>query len=295
MATTQAAQSMTTFIPNLDAKRKPFSWTRSVMFMLMLIFTLIWLVPILGALLTAVRTQGDITANGYWSIPSQISLENFGTAWARGRVSTYLANSFIVTIPSLIGMLFLSSLAAFALARYKFRGNLLIYFMFVAGTMLPFQVLLLPVFFLTKALGLYDNQLGLIMIHTAFQLGFCTFLLRNYMRTIPSEILEAARMDGASEFRLYWQIMMPLSLSALAALATLEFTWVFNDFIWALILISDGSKHPITAGLANLQGQYNTDWPVLTAGALLGALPTVFVFVFLQRYFIQGLTLGSNK
>jgi len=186
-------------------------------------------------------------------------------------------------------------MAAFALARYRFRGNMLIYFMFVAGTMLPFQVLLLPVFYLTKALHLYNQYSALIMIHTAFQLGFCTFVLRNFMRTIPGEILEAARMDGAGEFRLYWQIMMPLSLSSLAALATLEFTWVFNDYLWAIILISDGSKKPVTAGLAALQGQYNTDWPVLTAGALLAAVPTIFVFVFLQRYFIQGLTLGSNK
>ena len=211
------------------------------------------------------------------------------------RVRQYLLNSFIITIPSLLGMLFLSSLSAYALARFKFRGNLLIYFTYVAGTMLPFQILLLPVFRLTNRLGLYDTYGALILIHIAFQLGFCTFVLRNFMRTVPGEILDAARVDGCGEFRIYWQIMLPLSLPSLAALATLEFTWVFNDFLWALILLQSDSLRPVTAGLATLQGQYVTDWPLITAGALLATLPTVLVFVFLQRYFIQGLTLGSGK
>jgi multiple sugar transport system permease protein len=167
--------------------------------------------------------------------------------------------------------------------------------MFVAGTMLPFQILLLPVFALTKRLGLYDTHLALILIHTAFQLGFCTFVLRNFMRTVPSEIFDAAKVDGASEFRSYWRIMLPLSLPAMAALATLQFTWVFNDYLWAIILLSSDSLKPVTAGLANLRGQFNTDWPVITAGALLATLPTLLVFAFLQRYFIQGLTLGSGK
>ena len=276
-------------------RKKRLSSGQIIMVVLLTIFTLIWLVPMFGALITSVRSQDDIIANGYWSIPKVITLGNFGEAWELGNVGRYMVNSFIVTIPSLIGMMLLSSMAAFALARYKFRGNMVLYFMFVGGTMLPYQILLLPVFFLAQALHLRNEYSGLIVINTAFQLGFCTFVLRNFMRTIPGEILEAARMDGAGEFRLYWQIMMPLSLSALAALATLEFTWVFNDYLWALVLITDGNKMPITAGLASLQGQYKTDWPVLTSGALIAAVPTIFVFIFLQRYFIQGLTLGSSK
>jgi multiple sugar transport system permease protein len=192
-------------------------------------------------------------------------------------------------------MLFLSSLSAYALARFRFRGNLFFYFMYVFGMMLPFQILLLPVFRLTNKLGLYDTYGALILIHIAFQLGFCTFVMRNFMRTVPGEIMDAARVDGCGEFRIYWQIMLPLSLPSLAALATLEFTWVFNDFLWALILLQSDALRPVTAGLATLQGQYVTDWPLITAGALLATLPTIFVFTFLQRYFIQGLTLGSGK
>lgn len=291
----QAATIPATSITSRIVSRRPHRTRRALLVALFTLFTLIWLIPMFGALYTSIRVQGDLTANGFWSLPRELTLSNFSTAWQLGQVSIYLGNSFIITIPSLFGMLFLSSLAAFALARYKFRGNLLLYFMFVAGTMLPFQILMLPVFYLTTKLGLYNQFGGLILIHVAFQLGFCTFVLRNFMRTVPSEILEAARIDGADEFRLYWQIMMPLSLPALAALGTLEFTWVFNDYLWAIVLISTGSKKPVTAGLAALKGQYLTDWPVLVAGALLATLPTVFVFTFLQRYFIQGLTLGSGK
>jgi multiple sugar transport system permease protein len=259
------------------------------------LLTLLWLVPFLAAFITAFRTADDITLNGFWSLPSEFQLDNFSRAWTRARVSKYLINSFIITIPSLFGMLFLSSLSAYALARFKFRGNLFFYFMYVAGTMLPFQILLLPVFRLANELGLYNTYGSLILIHTAFQLGFCTFVMRNFMRTVPQDILDAGRVDGCSEFRIYWQIMIPLSLPSLAALATLEFTWVFNDFLWALILLQSDSLRPVTAGLATLQGQYVTDWPLITAGALLATLPTVIVFIFLQRYFIQGLTLGSGK
>jgi multiple sugar transport system permease protein len=244
---------------------------------------------------TEQRPIADITIHGFWSIPQTISLDKFGEAWKQAHIRQYLLNSFIITIPSLIGMLFFSSLSAYALARFRFKGNLFVYFIYVGGTMLPFQILLLPVFRLTNALGMYDTYGALIIIHIAFQLGFCTFVMRNFMRTVPSEILDAARVDGCGEFRIYWQIMLPLSLPSLAALATLEFTWVFNDFLWALILLQSDSLRPVTAGLATLRGQYVTDWPLITAGALLATLPTVIVFVFLQRYFIQGLTLGSGK
>lgn len=277
----------------LAQPRKRFNVAAKYIFLTM--FTLIWLLPVFATLLTSVRTMDDITLNGFWSVPSEFKFGNFEQAWVAARVRQYLLNSFIITIPSLIGMLFLSSLSAYALARFKFRGNLLIYFMYVGGMMLPFQILLLPVFRLTNRLGLYDTYGALILIHIAFQLGFCTFVMRNFMRTVPSEILDAARVDGCGEFRIYWQIMLPLSLPSLAALATLEFTWVFNDFLWALILLQSDSLRPVTAGLATLQGQYVTDWPLITAGALLATLPTVLVFIFLQRYFIQGLTLGSGK
>ena len=276
--------------------RKFFSspW-RTLGFAVLLALTFLWLVPFIQALLTSVRTNADIIQRGFLALPNEINLNSFRVAWERGGLSHYVPNSFIITIPSLVLTLFLSSLSAYALARFRFPGNRLLFFVYIGGTMLPFQVLLLPVFRLTDALGLYDTFIGVIAFHTAFQLGFCTFLLRNYMRTVPSEILEAARIDGCGEFRIWWQIMMPLTVPALAALATLEFTWIFTDYLWAIVLLRSEKRLPVTAGLATLQGQYITDWTVIIAGALIATVPTVLVFIFLQRYFIEGLTLGATK
>jgi len=268
---------------------------RVLVYVILVLSTFLWLVPIFTALITSVRTYDDILTNGFFSLPERITLQNFATAWNRGGLNRYLPNSFIITLPSLFLTLLLSSFGAYALARFRFKGNRLFFYTFVGGMLLPFQVLLLPVFRLTDALGLYDTYWGLIGIHTAFQLGFCTFMLRNYMRTVPGEIIEAARMDGCTELGIWGRIMLPLTLPAIAAVATLEFTWIFNDYLWAIVLLRSDQLKPITAGLATLQGQYVTDWPVIVAGALVGTLPTLLVFLFLQRYFIEGLTLGSTK
>jgi len=279
----------------MRAKKYFSSPWRTLGFVALVGVSSLWLVPVIAALVTAFRTNDDILLHGFWSLPRQLGLSSFKDAWERGGLSRYLPNSFIITVPSLILTLFFSSLSAYALARFRFRGNRLVFFLYIGGMMLPFQVLMLPVFRLNDALGLYDTYWGLIAFHTAFQLGFCTFLLRNYMRTVPGEILESARIDGCGEFRIWWQIMMPLTLPAVAALATLEFTWIFNDYPWALVLLRSDRLKQATAGLAALQGQYVMDWTVITAGALLATVPTVILFIFLQRYFIEGLTLGATK
>ncbi|MFK7801564.1 MAG: carbohydrate ABC transporter permease [Anaerolineae bacterium] len=304
-------------LPPIKKPKKKLTNAQWLMFAFLLVFTLGYMLPFFGAVLTAFRTMEDISLNGFWSIPREIRVMNFPDAVRKARVSRFLLNSFIITIPALTGTIFLSSLSAYALARHKFKGNKFLYFMYVAGTMLPFQILLLPVFLLSNNLCveqsyevgsfvlnipfvdakvcLYNSYLGVILIHIAFQLGFCTFVLRNFMRSIPGEIMDAARIDGANEFGIYSRIVMPLTLPGIAAIATLEFTWIFNDYIWALILLSDGSKMPVTSGLTSLQGQFVTDWPLITAGALVATLPTLIVFFSLQRYFIGGLTLGGVK
>ncbi|MFP4364179.1 MAG: carbohydrate ABC transporter permease [Spirochaetia bacterium] len=268
---------------------------RILLFILILGATLLWLLPFIVAILTSFRTNADIMTRGFLAFPEEINLDSFVQAWNRGGLNHYLPNSFIITIPSIIGTLFLSSLSAYALVRFKFLGRNFFYFLCVGGMMLPFQILMLPVVRLTDAMGLYDTHMGIIMFHTAFQIGFCTFVLRNYMITVPPQIFEAARIDGCSELRIYAQIMIPLILPAFAALATLEFTWIFNDYLWAIVLLRSETLLPVTAGLALLQGQYIMDWTVIIAGSLTATLPTILIFIFLQRYFIAGLTMGSNK
>ncbi|MDA3958901.1 carbohydrate ABC transporter permease [Oceanispirochaeta sp.] len=264
-------------------------------FLFLAIMTFVWLLPMIVAVLTSFRTNNELLTQGFLSFPEKVSFTSYQNAWTRGQLRLFLPNSFIITFPALIFTLGLSSLSAYALAKFRFKGRRLILSVFVGGMMLPFQILLLPVFRLSEKIGIYDTYWALIAIHTAFQLGFCTFVLRNYMVTIPKSLSEAARIDGCHEFRIYSQIIMPLVLPAVAAIATLEFTWIFNDYIWALILVRTSKMMPVTAGLAILQGQYVMDWTVIIAGALMATIPTIIVFIFLQRYFIQGLTMGSNK
>ncbi|MFW5710533.1 MAG: carbohydrate ABC transporter permease [Spirochaetota bacterium] len=268
---------------------------RALLYIFLVVVTLVWLVPIFVAIITSMRTNADIMSHGFLALPDRVDLKSYLEAWQRGGLHKYLPNSFIITMPSLFLTLLLSSIGAYALARFRFKGRTFFYFMFVAGTMLPFQILLLPVFKLSDAIGIYDTYISLIAIHTAFQLGFCTFVLRNYMMTVPIQVMESARIDGCSELGIWWKIMLPLTLPAFAAIATLEFTWIFNDYIWPLVLIRSSEKMPVTTGLAVLQGQYVQDWTVIISGALMATVPTLIVFIFLQRYFIAGLTLGSSK
>jgi len=291
---------MATTTAHLDTGeyRKKRNWRpiRIAFYYLFLVpLLLIWLIPIFMTFLTAVRSLDDITLNGPFSWPTSFELQNFSQAWTQGGLNRYMLNSFIITIPALVICLSLSSLAAFSLARFRFKGNLIIYFTFVGGSLLPFQILMLPVYRLANTLNLYDTYWALIIFHGAFQIGFCTFVLRNFMRTIPGEIFDAARIDGASEFRIYRQHVVPLSLPAIAALATLEFTWIFNDYLWALILVQRDELKPVTTGLASLQGEFIRAYNIQFAGTLIAVVPTVLLFVFLQRYFIQGLTMGSGK
>ncbi|HUR01707.1 MAG TPA: carbohydrate ABC transporter permease, partial [Nonomuraea sp.] len=171
--------------------------------------------------------------------------------------------------------------------------------------LLPPQVLITPLYtlytlvplpsWLSDSQSLYDSYLGLILVHVGFQFGFCVFVMSNFMRTIPEEITEAALVDGASVWRRYWQLTLPLCRPVLAALATLEFTFMYNDFLWALVLMSSGDKLPVTSALNNLRGQFFTDYNLLAAGSMLVALPTLIVFQMLHKQFVAGLTLGATK
>lgn len=256
---------------------------------------IVWMTPMVIAVLTGLRSNDEMLTYGFLSLPRKIIFTNFMDAWTKGGLINYIPNSFIITLPSLVMTIFFSSLSAYALSKFRFKARGIILGIFIGGMMLPFQILLMPVFKLSEFLGIYDSYWALIGIHTAFQLGFCTFVLRNYMVTIPDSLTEAARIDGCQEFVIYWKIILPLVIPAMAAIATLEFTWIFNDFLWPLILIQTDKLMPVTAGLAKLKGQYVTDYGVITAGALLATIPTIAVFVGLQRYFIEGLTMGSNK
>jgi multiple sugar transport system permease protein len=239
------------------------------------------------------------------SIAGTYNLDNYVNSFNQGQLPMYFMNTVIILVPAVILVLFLASMMAFTVSRYSWRFNLILLMVFSGANLLPPQVIITPLFRMYLAIPmfaplsdngvLYDQYIGITLIHVCFQMGFCTFVLSNYMKTIPKALNEAAVVDGASVWKTYWTIILPLTRPALAALATLQVTWIYNDFFWALVLMKSGSKMPITSALNNLQGEFFTNNNLIAAGSVLVALPTLIVFFLLQKQFVSGLTLGSTK
>jgi len=256
---------------------------------------ILWLLPLLGVALTSVRPSSDLAAGNYFGMPSHIAFSNYYDVFANSPIAQYILNSFKVTIPTVIGAVALSCMAGFALGVYKFRGNLIIFFLFVAGNFVPFQILMVPVRDLTLSLGVYNTTTGLALFHIAFQTGFCTLFMRNFIRALPRELIEAARVEGVAEWRIFWYIVVPLMRPAIAALSVLVFTFIWNDYFWATVLTTGASTQPVTAGLYSLNGQWVAAWHLVSAGSIIAALPPVAMFFLMQKHFIAGLTFGAVK
>jgi multiple sugar transport system permease protein len=265
----------------------------------------VWLTPLVWAVYTSLRPIEDTNQYNYFSRARSLTFDNYTNAFTQADFPRYWWNTFIVVVPSLFLILGLASFVAFAVSRYSWRGNILLLMIFTAGNLLPQQSIITPLFrmylkiplpgFMSNSDTLYDSYWGLIVIHTAFQLGFCTFVLSNYMKTISRELSEAAVVDGASVWLTYRKVILPLARPALAALAVLEFTFIYNDFFWALILMKDDDKRPITTTLNKLSGGFFTNYNELAAAAFIVAVPTVVLYLFLSKQFVRGLTLGSTK
>ena len=278
----------------------------------------VWLFPLFWAVYNALRPISDTIQHGYLSWPTGgLSLDNFTTFWTQADLPYYYLNTLVIAIPAVALILLLASMVAFACTQFSWRFNLVTLMVFTAGNLLPPQVIIIPLYriYLSAPLPtwseldigrfafpifsdnglLYDQYLGIILIHVVFQTGFATFVLSNYMKTISKEITESAIVDGAHVLRIWWSIVLPLCRPALAAMATLLFTFIYNDFFWALLLMKTGDRRPITSALNNMQGQFFTNDNLIAAGALLVAIPPILVYVFLQKQFIAGLTLGSTK
>ena len=280
-------------------------WRRRGTQAFLAITALVWLLPLLWAAYTSLRPYSETAARGYVSIGGSYNFDNYTQAWTDSEMLKFFINTMWITIPSVILILFLSSMAAFGLSRFSFRFNLALLMLFTAGNLLPQQVIITPLYrmflllplpdFLSSSGLWYDSYFGIIAIHVAFQMGFATFVMSNYMKALPGDLNEAAFVDGASAWRQYWNIILPLTRPTMAALAVLMFTWIYNDFFWALVLMVTGDKRPITSALQNLNGTFFVNNNLVAAGSLLAAVPTLIVFAVLQRLFVAGLTLGSTK
>ena len=255
-----------------------------------------WLLPLAAVMLTSIRPIEDLNRGNFWGWPSDISfLENYAAVFSASPMGRFVLNSFIITLPAVAGAIALACMAGFALAKYRFRGNLLLFATFIAGNFVPFQVLMIPVRDLTVSLRLYDTHWALIVFHVAFQTGFCTLVMRNFIKQLPDALIEAARLDGMSEFGILWHIVLPLVRPAIAALAVLVFTFVWNDYFWALVLVQSDAVRPVTAGLQALRGMWLASWQLMSAGAIIAALPPVVIFFLMQHHFVAGLTFGTIR
>jgi multiple sugar transport system permease protein len=272
---------------------------------LMIGASVLWVIPLLFALYISFRPYSETSQYGYVSLPHSLTLSNYVSAWTQADLPRFFINSVEITVPAVIVTLFLASMVAFVVVRADIRINVALLLLFTAGNLLPQQVIITPLYrlylliplpgFISSSGLLYDSIAGLVVINVAFQTGFCVFVLSNYMRTIPGEMYEAAQVDGASMWSRYWRLTLPLCRPALAALATLLTTWIYNDFFWAITLMVTGSKRPITSALANLQGQFVSNQNLIAAAAVMAAIPTLIVYLLLQKQFIAGLTLGATK
>ncbi len=280
--------------PTPIAKAAP--WARTSYKVLLPIALLVWLLPLIGIAVTSIRPSSDLAAGNYFGWPSGFDLvKNYSAMFENSNIGWYILNSFKVTVPTVIGAVGLACLTGYALAVYRFKSNLPVFFLFVAGNFVPFQILAIPVRDLTLGLGLYNTTLGLVLFHVAFQSGFCALFMRNFIKGLPFALIESARVEGVNEWKIFWHIVMPLMRPALAALAVLVFTFVWNDYFWATIMAQSADVRPVTAGMNELKGQWKVAWELISAASIVAALPPVIMFFLMQKHFIAGLTLGATK
>lgn len=255
----------------------------------------VWIVPFLFVVMTAVRGQGELLREGPFSIPTELRLSNFVEAWEVGNFATYFRNSLLVTglkVP--LGIL-VASLAAYPLAKLRFPLRDNVFLFFLVGLAIPIHVSLIPLFSLLKDLGLLNTLWALFPPYIAFGLPFQILLLRGYFRSIPDELREAALIDGASEWQIYWRIVMPLSVPALATAFIIDALATWNEFLVALVMLNAEAVRTVPLGLLNFQGQFSSSQTQLNAGILIGILPVLIVYVLFQRYMVSGLTAGAIK
>jgi multiple sugar transport system permease protein len=315
MSTLAAAPSTLRTRPGI--RRRRIRPARIALQAFLVAVTALWLFPLLWAVYASLRPVSETIFNGYLSWPKTLNLDNFTTVWTQADLPYFYLNTLVIVVPGVIFTLLLASMVAFCCTQFSWKFNLVVLMLFTAGNLLPAQVIIVPLYWIylhtpVASFGsidvgrfsfalfsdnglLYDQYVGIILIHVVFQTGFATFVLSNYMKTITKEITESALVDGANVLRIWWSVILPLCRPALAAMATLLFTFMYNDFFWALLLLKTGDKRPITSALNNIQGEFFVNYNLVAAGALLAAIPPILIFLALQKHFVAGLTLGSTK
>lgn len=270
------------------SKANPF-----VVYTLLIILAAFWLFPVLWVLLSSLKSNTELYQFPPSLFPEQVTFEHFFQAFQKGNFGRYFLNSAIVAVTSTVLLLLINSMAGFALAKYRFWGSTFLLMAFISTLMIPLEVIMIPIFKVLSFLGLYNTLLALIIPPAATPTG--VFMLRQYLMSVPDELLEAARIDGASEWRIYWTIILPVCQPILAALAIFSFMWRWDDFLWPLIAISDPSKYTVQLALSNFIGEFNVDWGSLLAMSVITMIPVLVVFLIFQRQLVSSMATSGMK
>ncbi len=281
----------------VPAERRLFS-VAGISKLWLVVLGLVWLLPLWLLVITPMKSTPEYYDGSQWSLPTHPLrlFSNLKTAWESAGLGPGFVASLTYGLTGAAFAILFGSLGAYAITRLNVRLGFFWFILVFSGTIFPFQMYLIPLFNFYTRTGLYDTWLGLALFYTAIAIPFCLFVMRGFFATIPVEVQDAARLDGASDFRIFWRIFVPLSGGPIAVLLLFQFTWIWNDLLFGLVLSTSNGVRPITPSLLGLQGIYaNTGPPVVLAGAMIGSLPTILLFLVLGRYLLRGLVLSSGR
>ena len=260
----------------------------------LILFAFVAFYPIVVMWITALRPAAEVMRDPF-GLPTGIFLDNIVNAWVKGRFGNYFINSIIITLPTVIGVVALSALGGYGIARFRFRGRMLIFYTMLLGLTIPFQSVMIPLYYQLLAMGLLGSYLAVILPSIAFGLPFGIFLMQSFFEDLPHELTEAARVDGCSEFRIFRSVMLPLARPAISTLIVFQFMRTWNEFLMPLLYLQDEARRPIPLGLMFFQGAYTRDIGLIAAGVSLSTIPVIIVYLIFQRQFVKGLTAGAVK
>jgi raffinose/stachyose/melibiose transport system permease protein len=266
-----------------------------VLWLTLVLIAIIWIAPFVFIVFTSLKANSTVMGSSAFAPPTSLEWGNFSGAWARGHFSATVFNSAVITIIKVPLGLFISAMAAYALSRIRLPAGRAIFLLVLFGTMLPFQVMLAPIFTLVNTFGLINTKVGIILPYLAFGVPYQVFILHGFFSEVPKELSEAALVDGASHFTIFRRIFLPISLPVLAALLILDFVATWNEFAMALVILQDNSTWTLPLGLMSFQSQFQSDYGQLNAAIVMTVLPATIVYLIFQRYFVSGLTSGAIK
>lgn len=266
---------------------------RVTTYAILTVFSALALLPLVGVVLSALTPQSEASPSFTW--PRRPDFGNFSVAWTQGHFGTYLGSSVLVAVSVVILTAVLAVLAGYSFAFFDYPGRSLLFYLTLVGLMVPPEAFVIPLYFNLRDLGLTDTYWSLILPQTAQSLAFGIFWMRTFFRSVPVSVIEAAKIDGASDRAVLWRILVPVSRSGVLTMAILVFMWTWNEFLLPLVMITNDSERTAPLGLAFFQGEHTTQFSLLAAASLIVALPVVLLYVFLQRYFISGMIAGAVK